>query len=120
MKRNHHNIEVLLREPIWRITHEYGADWQKENAQAKAALRDTLNLARKILPRCRKIFIGRNDFTLHDCDGFYLEQLLFLKHFLASGDYIQACEQLVDVLHYFHIEDRRILYQLIRLLEDYL
>ena len=120
MKRNHHNIEVLLKEPIRRISHEYGADREKENAQAKAALRNTLNLARKILPRCRKIFIGRTDFTLHDCDGFYLEQLLFLKQFLASGDYIQACEQLVDVLHYFHIEDRRILYLLIRLLEDYL
>lgn len=118
-KIDRQTAEIYLRTPICMIRHEYGSDEQLEDLQAKAALRQTMIRAREILPRCRQVFIGQRDLTLHDLDVRFVK-LLGMIRYLETGQYVKACEECVDVLHFFHVEDRRILSILISLLEEYL
>ena len=119
-KIDRQTAEIYLRTPICMIRHEYGGDKELEDLQAKAALRQTMIRAREILPRCRQVFIGQRDLTLHDLDVRFVKLLLGMTRYLETGQYVKACEECVDVLHFFHVEDRRILSMLISLLEEYL
>ncbi len=112
-------LEEYLREPIYK----FGWDPQitpEELAQARAALEETLARARKMRPRTHHVFIGRHDWVLHDCDRNYLRQLLAVRRSLAKKQWNDACGELIDVLHFFRIEDGRVLNEIISLLEEFL
>lgn len=119
-KINHRDAEQYLSDPICTVYHEIGCSEELENRHAKAALRVTLNRAREIFPHCKQVFIGENDFTLHDADPKFVTLLLRFKGYLQTQQYVKACEECVDVLHFFRVEDKRILHIVITLLEEFL
>lgn len=92
----------------------------EEAEQAKNALRLTMLRAKELLPRAGHIFIGTHDWVLHDCSISYLRRLLCLRNCLKSGRWNDACSDLSSVIHCFHIEDGRILNEIIAALEEFL
>lgn len=118
-KISRQDLEQLLKEPI-RSHHWEPQLSPQQEAAAKAALLELLRLSKAQLPRTRRVFIGRDDAPLHDGSANYLESLLRVRSFMATGQWTKACEDMVDVLHFFHIEDRRILGNIIATMEEYL
>lgn len=112
-------LEKILKEPIKSHHWEPQLSSQQE-AAAKAALMELLELAKRYLPRTRNVFIGRDNTPLHDGNANYLRLMLQIQSFMESNQWVKACEDMVDVLHFFHIEDRRILGNIIATMEEYL
>jgi len=90
---------------------------EEDKALAKSALKETLRRAKAILPRTRHVFIGEHDYPLHDADRNYLKLLLIVKRALEHKRWNDACNELTDVINLYHVEDRRILNEIIGLLE---
>ena len=88
------------------------------NARAKADLCEFLRRAKLLLPKA-KIY----DFEplgYHDGGIYYLRRQLAVKLHLEECRWDNACHELFDVVHFDCIQDRRVLYTIIRLLEAYL
>lgn len=118
-KPEQRELEKYLSEPI----SKWGWDptITAEQAQrAKEALRRTLERAKECLPKTRHVFIGMLDRPMHDCDKGYLSHLLRLRKSLQKASWNEACDELSHVLHFYHIEDGRILNQIIVTLEEFL
>ena len=90
---------------------------EEDKALAKSALKETLRRAKAILSRTRHVFIGEHDYPLHDADRNYLKLLLIVKQALERKRWNDACNELTDVINLHHVEDRRILNEIISLLE---
>ena len=118
-KIDHRGLEQQLRAPIASYHWDTLAGPEYE-AGARVALLEMLKIAKKQLPRTQIVFIGRDDVPLHDANPNYLELLLRIRKFMATGQWVKTCEDMVDVLHFFHIEDRRILGNIILTLEEFL
>lgn len=88
------------------------------NAKAKADLCEFLRRAKLLLPKA-KIY----DFEplgYHDGGAYYLRRQLAVKRHLEECRWDNACHELYDVVHFDPIQDRRVLYTIIGLLEAYL
>lgn len=88
------------------------------NAKAKADLCEFLRRAKLLLPKA-KIY----DFEplgYHDGGIYYLRRQLAVKRHLEECRWDNACHELFDVVHFDPIQDRRVLYTIIGLLEVYL
>ena len=85
---------------------------------AKADLSEFLRRAKKLLPKAKD-----HDWeplsNEHDGEGF-LRRMRQVKCELESGRYHNACHELYDVVHFHCIQERKVLYQIIMLLEAYL
>mgnify|MGYP003475134909 CR=1 FL=1 len=85
---------------------------------AKADLSEFLRRAKKLLPKAKD-----HDWdplsNEHDWEGF-IRRMLRVQCELDSGKYHNACHELYDVVHFDCIQERKILYAIIMLLEAYL
>ena len=118
-KPDHWELEQYLGEPV--------ANWgwdphitREQARQAKAALERTLDRARERLPDTCHVFIGQQDRPLHDCDKGYLSHMVRLRTCLKKASWNEACDELSHVLHFYHIEDGRVLNEIIATLEEFL
>lgn len=87
---------------------------------ARAALKEVLDRAERALPKAGHTFIGQNDAPLHDASSRYLLCLYKVRKDLYQNDWVNACGDLLSVLHCFHIEDGRVLNEIVHLLEAFL
>ena len=85
---------------------------------AKADLSEFLRRAKKLLPKAKD-----HDWeplsNEYEGEGF-LRRMRRVKSELDSGKYHNACHELYDVVHFHCIQERKILYAIIMLLEAYL
>lgn len=91
-----------------------------ESEKAKEALLETLRRSKQMLGKTHHVHIGLYDRPFHDCDINYLRSLMRVKKDLVQKKWSAACSDLQDVLHFYEINDGRILNEIIRLLEEYL
>lgn len=89
-----------------------------EPEQAKTALQEVLERAKAVLPNTHLLTIGLHDRPFHDCDPHYLRLLLQVKKDLKQKRWNAACTDLQDVLHFFQIEDGRVINEIVHLLEE--
>ncbi len=118
-KLRHREAELYLSEPLVYL-YRASSPFYNDDEAAKAALRETLNRARKLMPQTCHVYIGQSNLTLHDSNIQYLASLLSIKHCLQNAQWFDACSDMMDMLHYFHVEDGRVLNTIISLLEEYL
>lgn len=90
------------------------------NQQAKALLLETLRRAKQMQHRTGHVHIELYDRPFHDCNSEYLRSMLRIKRDLAQQQWNAACNDLQDVLHFYQINDGRILNEIIQMLEGYL
>lgn len=84
---------------------------------AKKDLQEFVRRAKRLLPKAAVY-----DFEpLARCEKgeAYLRQMLVVKRYLDEQRWDNACHELYDVVHFYRIQDRRILYTIIKLLEAY-
>lgn len=86
--------------------------------QAKADLCDFLRQAKLLLPKA-KIY-NFEPLGYHEGGAYYLRRQLAVKRHLEEQRWDNACHELYDVVHFHCIQDRRVLYTIIGLLEAYL
>ena len=109
-------VAKYLSEPIrkWRwdpLISEAGIE------PAKSALKETLRRAKSIFPRSHLVFIGQHNYPLHDNSNKYLLLLIKFDQAMLENRWNDACNTLLDMIQSFHIEDRRILNEIIHLME---
>lgn len=116
-KLTHKYVEDYLSDPIkhWHWDPEITPI---EKEKARKALLETLRRAKELLPRAR--VYGFDPLEMRQDGHGYLIRLLRLKHVLADGKWNEACSKLHNVLHSDCVEDRRVLYTIIGLLEEHL
>lgn len=91
---------------------------EQTNQAAKADLQEFLHRAKRMLPRAK--ILDFEPLSYLSDGGGYLRRLIAVKAELEQRRYDNACHELYDVVHFHCIQDRRILYTLICLLEEYL
>lgn len=116
----HWQAETYLRTPIRKWIAKPSINPPLNGALIKQSLQTLLRRAKHLFPRSGVTRIYVYDRPLHDCSPNYLWQLMMLEKHLSSGRWFEACDILIDMLHYYHVEDRRILGTLISILEVYL
>lgn len=97
--------------------------WSKEispeiNEFANKDLREFLKKAWSLMPRT--VIYPYNPIAIDQGGTEYLRRLMSVKNALEKKRWDLACHELQDMLHFDQIEDRRILYSIIGLLEEYL
>lgn len=85
----------------------------QENVQAKACLLRVLDQVRNIRPDRRSYAAGNSHFD-------YLFQLSIVAQELRRKEYVHACHEMVDLIHFNPVSQPRIRTNLICLLSDYL
>lgn len=93
------------------------ADWSKREEEvykeeARLALHDFYNKLLSLEPEKEY----RNDY-LHIG---YLEYLIYIKRAIDEKDYVMVCNELGKLLHFEHVLQNRIYYNLINMLEEVL
>lgn len=111
-------LEAYLREPLKGNTYEPDP-YKKQLGKSRLALLEFLRRAKEMLPRTRHVYIGKDDGVCHDFSGEYLRRMFELQQHLMRKCWDDACSDLVGVIHLYHVEDGRILYSIITLLEEY-
>ena len=100
-------------------------DWQWSDVCSA----DTTEMAKKDLEgfvQCGKKLLSKakryNFEPLSVCDDGigYVSQMMAVKRCLDDQRWDLACHELYDVIYSFRIQDRRVLYTIIRLVEGYL
>ncbi len=91
-----------------------------DSQDAHLALRAVLNQARAIRPYACHVFIGDSDLVFHNADRCYLSNMFRIRQALQAGKWGQACEDLTGVISCYHVEDARILTDIISTLEEFL
>lgn len=91
---------------------------EEENLRAKAALREFLHRAYLLLPKAKRY--NFEPLGVSSGGTEFLRRTLAVKRNLDQQRWDNACHELYDVLYFHSIEDRRILYTIIALLEGYL
>lgn len=88
------------------------------NMQAKADLCEFLRRAKLLLPKA-KIY-DFEPLSLRENGEMYIRRQMKVKRHLEEHRWDNACHELYDVVHFHCIQDRRVLYTIIGLLEAYL
>lgn len=116
-KLTHRYVEDYLSEPIkhWHWDPEITP---LEKEKARKALLETLRRAKELLPRARTY--DADPLEMRMGGHSYLHRLLLLKRVLMNGSWNEACSKLHNVLHSDYVEDRRVLYTIICMLEEHL
>lgn len=119
-KLTHWEVETYLRIPIRKWIVMPSINPPLKSALVKSSLQVLLLRAQRLFPKTVVTRINVYDRPLHDCSSNYLWHLITLEKHLSNERWFDACDLLVDMLHYYHVEDRRILGTLISILEKYL
>lgn len=87
-------------------------------SMAKNDLQEFVGRAKKLLPKA--IVYDFEPLSFQNGGEMYVKRLLAVKRHLDEQRWDNACHELYDVIHFHCIQDRRILYTIIKLLEAYL
>lgn len=87
-----------------------------DNARARSDLVRFIETAKSLMKKAIRYDLDPLD-PLADGMG-YLRRMMILRESLQRQRYDLACHDLYDVVHYDRIEDRRVLYTIIALLEE--
>lgn len=119
-KLTHRQVEIYLRAPIRKWIAKPSINPPLNGALVKDSLQIVLRRAQQLFPKSEVTQINVYDRPLHDSSPNYLWHLLTLEKHLSCERWFEACDLLIDMLHYYQVEDRRILGTLISILEKYL
>lgn len=119
-KLTQHKVEFYLSGPIRKWFIRPPIDPPLNGDLVKKSLQSLLRRAQRIFPRSQIAPINICDRPLHDCDANYLWHLMRLDEHLENKRWFEACDLLSDMLHYYHVEERRILGTIISVLEAHL